>query len=177
MFPPGLVKRAERWQTYFSTDVSASPQGGASDKNPGQSAFDNERALPPFPPWKGSWGGGWRSATTRKLPSIVADSVKQGTKGKRQNRKLGRSGGDDRRCRGKGGAHKASEWRGGEGEGKNSCRIPPGSPFHTPDATTSQRFRPQKIPLSHSNVTKDDSRPSSPSPSVAPKRKRKSSPN
>lgn len=81
------------------------------------------------------------------------------------------------RCRGKGGAHKASEWRGGEEEGKNSCRIPPGSPFHTPDATTSQRFRPQKIPLSHSNVTKDDSRPSSPSPSVAPKRKRKSSPN
>lgn len=51
----------------------------------------------------------------------------------------------DRRCSEKGGTHKASEWVGREIlAGSRFPGIPGGSPFHTPDATTSQRFQPTK---------------------------------
>lgn len=176
MFPPGLVKRTERWQTYFSTApwmcLHVPPR--ASDKNRDQSAFDNERALPPGPPLcpteraRGEVRGwGWKPATTRKLPSIVVDSWNKGQEGGRgrrgkwQNRKLGpRRFARDRRCSEKGGTHKASEWGGGGGREGNSCRIPAVHPFIHPTRLLPKDFSPQKIPFSHSNVTKDDSRPS-----------------
>lgn len=154
--------------------VSTLPLGPVIKTETSQHSTMNAPYLPARPSVRlkgpvGRWGGEGGSrrqlVNSRRLSSIRETRDRReggGGRGKWQNRKLGpRRFARDRRCSEKGGTHKASEWGGGGGREGNSCRIPAVHPFIHPTRLLPKDFSPQKIPFSHSNVTKDDSRPSS----------------